>query len=157
MILVILVAVFVGIVYIAKADMYDPGWLTKECQPGETEVSCSFSYSKPFSDRVGDAVCKKYETDPNYYELVSHASTWGGGIRFCKKVTSAQPNLINPNPSNLELVKPQPTSSDEQQTTQPIPQPTPPDYTWPIGVGVGVISVVALALLMRIKKQSVPK
>lgn len=89
-----IIAIFVVLVVFSpvhvNADVMNPDFLTKKCEPGEKEVVCSFRSKEPFGPRTTDE-CKKYKNDSNYYYLVGHGSSFGGGEKYCLKV-GAQEN-----------------------------------------------------------------
>lgn len=76
------------------ADVMNPEYLTKKCKPGETEVIAHYESEKPFGPTTYDETTK-YENDPSYYYLVSHGSSFGGNVKYCKKVGAVDINWTN--------------------------------------------------------------
>lgn len=75
----------------ALADVINPAYFTASCNPGETEIECSWtrnSISGPIKDG-----CTKYKNNPNYRYLEGTGSTFGGENKYCFKPVSTN-NLV---------------------------------------------------------------
>lgn len=68
----------------AYADLMNPEYLTKKCQPGEQEIVCSYSRKSMLSD-YDEHECIPYKNNASYYYLTGHGSTFGGQDKYCLK------------------------------------------------------------------------
>ena len=66
-----------------SADLTNPEFASKHCKPGEKEITVAYSSKEPFGPRTSGET-KKYENNPNYYELSSNGSSFGGEVKFCQ-------------------------------------------------------------------------
>jgi hypothetical protein len=76
-----------------SADMINPEFNTKHCKPGEKEITASYSSKEPFGPRTSDET-KKYENNPNFYELSSHGSSFGGEVKYCQTGKDLNNNIV---------------------------------------------------------------
>lgn len=81
--LALLVAVAVPLS--ATADLINPEYQTKICKPGETEVIATYQSKTPFGPRTNDETAR-YAHNPEYYELAAEGHSFGGSIKYCRKV-----------------------------------------------------------------------
>jgi len=88
-VLIIINLLFVILTFKVKADVINPEYLTKKCQPGEKEVVCTFKRKKTFGP-ITENGCTQYEENSNYYLLSSTGSSFGGSSKYCLKVKEEQ-------------------------------------------------------------------
>lgn len=67
-----------------KADLVNPEYYSKKCNPGEIEVKCSYNSEDPFGPTTYDG-CLDYKNNPNYRYLVGEGHSFGGKSIYCFK------------------------------------------------------------------------
>lgn len=76
-----------------SADLVNPEFNTKHCKSGEKEIVATYSSKEPFGPRTSDET-KKYENNPNYYELSSQGSSFGGKVKYCQTGSDTSTKLL---------------------------------------------------------------
>lgn len=68
-----------------RADMIDPGFYYKRCDPGEEMVTCDYSFEH-FGGEYKDNECVPYQDNPNYRYIGGTGGSLGGMEKYCLRV-----------------------------------------------------------------------
>lgn len=87
----------------ALADVVSSDYYSRHCRPGEKEITAAFSSKEPFGPRTSDETIK-YKNNPNYYELTSHTSSFGGAVKYCQIGQNSDTKLVGAGIAGLMVI-----------------------------------------------------